>query len=102
MRFDSLIRETSWALDRTVEQREYDGVYERKSGWYPTGSVWYSAVYFNGTGSMRWWHDNGIPEKVQHYEHGKRSGTWQYWNKYGDLVREEMYEAGVQVGTKNP
>ena len=102
MMYGSTLRETTWALDRTVEQREYDGVYERKSGWFPTGSVWYSAVYFNGNGTMRWWHDNGTREMVQHYEHGKRTGTWQYWNKYGDLIREEMYVDGKLVDTNNP
>lgn len=96
-----VLRETTWKSDQTVEQRELDGTYERKTGWYPTGSLWYSAVYFNGNGTIRWWGKNGLPEQVQHYNNGQRTGTWQYFDANGNLLREEMYENGTQVDTRN-
>lgn len=101
VKIGNVVRETTWALDHTIEQHEMDGIYERKSGWFSSGSVWYSGVYFNGSGSMRWWHQNGLPDQVQHYENGARSGTWKYWDADGKLLREEWYEGGKQVKSEN-
>jgi len=102
IKIGNLLRETTYALDRSIELHELDGAYERKSGWWPSGSLWYSGVYFNGTGSIRWWHKNGHPDQEQHYTNGQRSGTWKYWDENGRLIREEDYLMGKLLEARNP
>lgn len=69
-----------------------DGQLEQESPYY-RGEEWH--------GVLKRWYNNGNPEYLEHWVHGKQHGTAVYWNEDGSEYCREEYTNGVLV-TKEP
>jgi antitoxin component YwqK of YwqJK toxin-antitoxin module len=73
------------------------------TGWYANGNKMqeHSTCYYKGSarecGSYITWYENGQRSEEGNYIHGKKNGTWKYWDESGKLVREEIYNMGDLV-----
>ncbi|WP_373733472.1 toxin-antitoxin system YwqK family antitoxin [Bacteroides heparinolyticus] len=61
--------------------------------YYPSGQIESIMSYKNNVyhGKCETWFPNGIKASEVFYEEGKPTGTWLYWNEYGELMKTEIY-----------
>ena len=47
------------------------------------------------------WYDNGTKKNEGSYQMGKRVGKWLFWEKNGEIDKEEAYENGNLIYTRS-
>lgn len=61
--------------------------------YFPNGHIQVEANFVDGVeeGTYIVYHDNGIPFYQGNYEHGKRTGIWEFYDKEGELTHTTDY-----------
>jgi antitoxin component YwqK of YwqJK toxin-antitoxin module len=69
------------------------------SEWDRSGKIILEETFRNDTlhGPTRRYHTNRKLKSEEYYDMGRYDGTWFYWNEYGVVVGEGIYEKGMGV-----
>lgn len=69
------------------------GKTERLKRWYENGSILLDFAYDRGlkNGDSFTYYENGQMKSHSVYQSGKPAGTWSYWEKTGNLTRQESH-----------
>ncbi|MFC1736559.1 hypothetical protein ACFL1X_10590 [Candidatus Hydrogenedentota bacterium] len=57
----------------------------------------YNVDGYTVTGTVRYWHENGVKRAVGSFEEGKHDGVWTFWLANGEKECEKVFEVGKLV-----
>ena len=67
--------------------------------WYRNGAIWIEGHFDLGARCKQWTFNwpNGLPMAQGCFLDDRMSGTWDYWNQYGDHLGQADFICGYQV-----
>lgn len=64
-----------------------------ETNYYPSGQLKYTGFLLDGEmhGAWRWYRLDGSLMRAGEFDRGRRTGTWQTFNRAGDVVKETSF-----------